>query len=470
MMVRDMRMLILVIAVAIGCGGAAEDEAKAKERLAAKSALITPRVEVATVLAEEGGQLPSLVIIDDTGAREVTAASWAALDAGALTITRPPGPLALLEGAPADAQEDDSADDDPEYDEEADPDEHSPGPGVYFTIDEGRLMKAREDVRYYMPKRPDDPQRERQREQRERRRAIAQARAATIVGDRTSVGRFVWAPASGQPMPSRVSQVHGLAIDDGNLASLRTLTLIQPTAQATALIDAIRITGGAIAVSHAAKVRPLRLRFPALASTSDSRYWLEVRVQASGVVVEAVPDAPIAVTDLTQLAAALDTARTARGASELAPVDVLVDESVDVQRMIDVVVALDVAGVRRISLGHLPMAEELALRGRRIPTVAFGQPSVNGDLDKSIILRHLKRARPRLVECYSKALHADPELDGWVATQFLVNRDGRVQEASAYGVTQEISRCVAAVIKRLQFPRPQGDGAAHVACQFLMRP
>ncbi len=62
-----MRALVLTIAVGMGCGGAAKD--KAKERLAAKAALVTPRVEVPTVLAEEAAMLPSFVIIDDTGAR-----------------------------------------------------------------------------------------------------------------------------------------------------------------------------------------------------------------------------------------------------------------------------------------------------------------------------------------------------------------------------------------------------------------
>ncbi len=432
---QGMRTLILAIVVVAGCKGNKDKEQKE----AAQAALVAPKVEVSTVLAKDSGRMPWLLVVEDAGARVIAAESWAAFDAGELKIMKERVPLDHLDryiredfamgktpldtvanfnemaDSPDKGVEIDLAsledtttrtknlaqDDPPPPEEEDKPDDgadESGGTGTAMALEEGKMGKKdseRAEGQYKMQKNQEDPQLARQQ-------AIEQARNAGILGNlKSGGGSFGFGMRANEDgTPSRVSQVQGLVIEDGTLDPFRSLILIAPTAKATKLIDAIGITGGAIAVSHNGKVRPLRLQFMIRdGSNAGSRYWLEARVQAKGLVVEAVPDAPIEVSDLKGLAAALDKAREARGADADAPVDVLVDADVDAQRMIDVIVALDVAGVRGIGLGPKPDAEELSRRGKRVPTVSLGQPNAQGDLSKAIIRRYINMSKPQIASC-----------------------------------------------------------------------
>ena len=505
-----MRTWIIAIMLLVACKSKDKKEAGGAVPEAAKAGAMVPTVAVATVLANDDGKPPFLYIVDDRGSVRLGAAnSWADLDANKLSLANKATPLDptdrfvreayALGKAPVDAIKswDDVAggdidlatlddtrpsgptqDDPPPPPPEDQPDDgldESGGTGTALALDEGKMGKKdsdRAEGQYTMKKNDDDPQ-------LARRQAIEQARAAGILGPRSGGGAFA-SLTDGTPnedgTPSRVSQIEGLVVPDGKLPRLRAMVVIAPTAKATKLIEVVRETDAAIAVSHDGKIRPLHLQFGSRDAIDEPRGWLEARVSANGIAIEAVPDVPIevAAVDAKQLAAALAKARTAHGMGPEAPVDVLVDADVDVQHLIDVVVALDLAGVRVIGMGSMPSAEELVRRGHPMPRtaagrLAFGQPNTAGDLDKATIRRVVKTSRTKIAACYETALLTTPSLAGTVVTQFFIKPDGTVASVTAQGVDPAVASCVAGVIKTLTFPKPKGGGGVQVNYPFTLR-
>lgn len=458
------------------------------------TALVVPTVEVASVLATVEGAPPHLVLLEDSGQVRVAAAeSWAELDAGRLQLARRAMPLAradvyvresfALGKAPRDTlatldQASDSdlvaddlaaldevpsaadlADDPPPPDDGAD---ESGGTGTAMALEEGLMGPGGADDADEQAKQPRDPSAppppgKPQRTSLSVRRRGAPADAKATAGS----------------LPERVATAEGLVVEDGKLDPLRAMLFVAKTAKATKLIDAVSETSMAIAVAHAGKIRPLRLQFahrdgPLL----DAEHWLEVRVSAKRLVIEAVPDAPIELAsfDAKALAAAVEQARVTRGAEAHAPVDVLVDADLDAQRLIDVAVALDTAGVRLIGMEPAPSAEELAQRGKRIPRAALGVASITGDLDKAAIRQVLKANLPKVETCYSAALAAKPQLAGVVTARFTISGKGKVASSTASGVDPALATCVANVLKPLEFPRgKKASGVVSVTYPFILR-
>jgi hypothetical protein len=112
------------------------------------------------------------------------------------------------------------------------------------------------------------------------------------------------------------------------------------------------------------------------------------------------------------------------------------------------------------------------MRGRTssVPTVSIGQPVANGDLDKAIIRRYIKRNIQKITYCYEKALLAKPKLAGTVQTQFTISPNGTVVTATGAGVDPDVASCVAGVIQGIQFPQPKGGGGVQVNYPFTFRP
>jgi hypothetical protein len=104
-----------------------------------------------------------------------------------------------------------------------------------------------------------------------------------------------------------------------------------------------------------------------------------------------------------------------------------------------------------------------------VPQVSIGQPSANGDLDKNIIRRFIKRNLPKITYCYEKQLLVKPDLEGTVTTQFFISPNGSVASSNATGVDPEVASCVAAVIKDIEFPKPKGGGGVQVNYPFSFR-
>ncbi len=112
------------------------------------------------------------------------------------------------------------------------------------------------------------------------------------------------------------------------------------------------------------------------------------------------------------------------------------------------------------------------MRGRSaaVPTVSIGQPNAQGDLDKAIIRRYIKRNIQKIQYCYEKELLAKPGLAGTVATQFFITPNGTVASSSGSGVDGNVASCVAGVIKAIEFPKPKGGGGVQVNYPFTFRP
>jgi pSer/pThr/pTyr-binding forkhead associated (FHA) protein len=109
------------------------------------------------------------------------------------------------------------------------------------------------------------------------------------------------------------------------------------------------------------------------------------------------------------------------------------------------------------------------MRGRTaaVPTVSIGQPSAQGDLDKAIIRRYIKRNIQKIQYCYEKQLLANPTLSGTVQSQFFITPNGTVASSTGNGVHPEVASCVAAVIKAIEFPKPKGGGGVQVNYPFI---
>ena len=108
------------------------------------------------------------------------------------------------------------------------------------------------------------------------------------------------------------------------------------------------------------------------------------------------------------------------------------------------------------------------MRGRTaaVPTVSIGQPNAQGDLDKAIIRRYIKRNLQKIQYCYEKQLLAKPTLAGTVQAQFFITPNGTVASSTGNGVDGEVSSCVADVIRNIEFPKPKGGGGVQVNYPF----
>jgi hypothetical protein len=112
------------------------------------------------------------------------------------------------------------------------------------------------------------------------------------------------------------------------------------------------------------------------------------------------------------------------------------------------------------------------MRGRTaaVPTVSIGQPNAQGDLDKAIIRRYIKRNIAKIQYCYEKELLAKSNLSGTVQTQFFITANGNVSQSVGNGVDPNVANCVAAVIQAIEFPKPKGGGGVQVNYPFTFRP
>jgi hypothetical protein len=104
-----------------------------------------------------------------------------------------------------------------------------------------------------------------------------------------------------------------------------------------------------------------------------------------------------------------------------------------------------------------------------VPVVSIGQPSVQGDLDKAIVRRYIKRNIQKIQYCYEKQLLNKPRLAGTVQAQFEIGDEGKVVSSTATGVDAAVTSCVADVIRQIEFPKPKTGGVVQVNYPFMFR-
>ncbi len=100
-----------------------------------------------------------------------------------------------------------------------------------------------------------------------------------------------------------------------------------------------------------------------------------------------------------------------------------------------------------------------------VPSVAIGQPSVSGSLDKNILRRYIRRHTEQIRYCYERELLGHPDLAGTISTQFLIDSNGKVQAATASGFDATVASCVAGAISTIEFPAGQ-NGSIEVHYPF----
>jgi len=107
----------------------------------------------------------------------------------------------------------------------------------------------------------------------------------------------------------------------------------------------------------------------------------------------------------------------------------------------------------------------------RAPGVDIGPVDTDGELDKKIIRRHIRKKIDQIKYCYEKQLLVKPTLEGTVLASFTINGRGAVIAVHTKGLGDTgVEQCVAATVKSIQFPAPKGGGLVNVRYPFIFRP
>lgn len=301
-----------------------------------------------------------------------------------------------------------------------------------------------------------------------RQQAIDQARAAGILGS---------APFSPELVAPRPNTFPSVWVKD--LSPYTPLIVAVPNAPASGIVTVVKETGGAIAIVHDDKLGVLVHAFENLREhpTDEAHAWIEVHLDGDGAhILEAGAD-PM---HLTWNNRGLDRALFDSMISKLQAKDLVIDilvapDIVNAQQLVDTIVALTDAKLdRKLALGTLTESSTkrvatLKRLGAGTPNVRMGMPNAQGDLDKAIIRRYIKRHIKKVQYCYEKELLAKPSLAGTVSVQFFITPAGTVASSSASGVDPEVSNCVANAIKQIVFPKPKGGGGVQVNYPFVFR-
>ncbi len=119
--------------------------------------------------------------------------------------------------------------------------------------------------------------------------------------------------------------------------------------------------------------------------------------------------------------------------------------------------------------GHTPAVPTVMLCHATSPRVKLCWLD-QGDLDKAIIRRYIKRNIPKISYCYEKQLLAKPNLAGTVTSQFFVAPNGRVISSHSSGLDSEVANCVSDVIAGIEFPKSVHGSLTKVNYPFAFRP
>jgi Ca-activated chloride channel family protein len=94
-------------------------------------------------------------------------------------------------------------------------------------------------------------------------------------------------------------------------------------------------------------------------------------------------------------------------------------------------------------------------------------------LTRSMILRSIRRLRPRLLRCYERGLAREPGLQGRLVMRFHVASNGRVLEPTVTSATlndQGVQQCVTRVLRSASFPRHRESRPMLVVFPFAFAP
>ncbi|MEO8699873.1 MAG: AgmX/PglI C-terminal domain-containing protein [Kofleriaceae bacterium] len=93
--------------------------------------------------------------------------------------------------------------------------------------------------------------------------------------------------------------------------------------------------------------------------------------------------------------------------------------------------------------------------------------TADGELDKAIIRRYIKRELSKIQYCYEKELLAVPDLGGTVRVGFLISPSGAVTSVTATGTNDNVASCIGGVVGAIAFPAAKGS--TQVTYPFTIR-
>jgi hypothetical protein len=260
--------------------------------------------------------------------------------------------------------------------------------------------------------------------------------------------------------PIRQWDVVGEAVEDRALDA-RLLVLSDPQVRAHDLIALIGMTRAGIGVAHEGQIRALRFHIPSVKQTvMDTPNWVELRVPTlDHVEVEYVPNKPAYIGTFDPVAVRSAIRQYIKERYDWKPVDILLGPDLDVQQLVDAIVAVDQAGAHAIGLGRMPDAKQLELRRKPIPMFKQVYLHIVGDLDKAKVGETLVSQRDALRGCHLEAFKVTPTMEGELRFDLTIDRTGKPTRVSSSGVDDKLSACVGDVIRNAKFPRPKSKTA-----------
>ncbi len=107
---------------------------------------------------------------------------------------------------------------------------------------------------------------------------------------------------------------------------------------------------------------------------------------------------------------------------------------------------------------------EVGLEGKKVAAVtskiATEAPEIEGKLDEETVRKVAERNQASLKYCFQKAQMRNPNLQGKIVVEIVVDPEGKVSNVSVKESTiddQEMVGCVLRMIRRWQFPAPGGE-------------
>jgi TonB family C-terminal domain len=123
-------------------------------------------------------------------------------------------------------------------------------------------------------------------------------------------------------------------------------------------------------------------------------------------------------------------------------------------------------GKRGTDIGSLEArgGREVGLGGKKVAAVtskiATESPEIEGKLDEETVRKVAERNQASLKYCFQKAQMRNPNLQGKIVVEIVVDPEGKVSNVSVKESTiddQEMVGCVLRMIRRWQFPAPGGE-------------
>ncbi len=125
------------------------------------------------------------------------------------------------------------------------------------------------------------------------------------------------------------------------------------------------------------------------------------------------------------------------------------------------------SGSRSISSLQSGSVGSASVKGIEVET------EVRGGLEKSVIMKHIKKHLGSIRYCYEKELILSPSLSGKVNMKFDILGNGRVSAAKVGTSTLRNSKaesCMVSALSKWSFPKPEGGTTVSVSYPFLFKP